>query len=86
MDSSLWINLPARYIRDTAVHTIADSWRIQKFSTVESGFKKLQIRLPDSLDSGGRKLYPEKKNLRIQKYPDTFGRGLKIIIFIRRKF
>ena len=48
-----------------------------KSFTLESGFKKLRIRLPDSPDTCGRKPNPAaKKKLRIQKYPDTCGQGV----------
>ena len=31
--------------------------------------------MPDSPDTCGRKPNPQRKNIRIQKYPDTCGRG-----------
>ena len=33
-----------------------------KISTLESGFKMLLIRMPDSSDTCGRKPYPERKS------------------------
>ena len=45
-----------------------------KISTLESGFQKLRIRMPDSPDTCGRKPNPQRKKIRIQKYPDTCGR------------
>ena len=44
-----------------------------KISTLESGFKKVRIRMPDSPDTCGRK----PKKLQIQKYPDTCLRDLR---------
>ena len=50
-----------------------------KISSLESGFRKLRIRLlPDSPDTCGRKRDLQKKKLRIQKNPDTCGRGLNL--------
>ena len=58
-----------------------------KSFTLESGFKKLRIRLPDSPDTCGRKPNPAaKKKLRIQKYPDTCGQGvIKLKLCCKRK-
>ena len=58
-----------------------------KSFTLESGFKKLRIRLPDSTDTCGRKPNPAaKKKLGIQKYPDTCGQGvIKLKLCCKRK-
>ena len=58
-----------------------------KIFTLESGFKKLWIRLPDSPDTRGRKPSPAaKKKMRIQKYPDTCGQGvIKLKLCCKRK-
>ena len=48
-----------------------------KLSTLESGFKKLRIRMPDSPDTCGRKSNPQRK-IADSKYPDTFGSRLSI--------
>ena len=42
--------------------------------------------MPDSSGTSGRKPYPEKKKLRIQKYPDTYGRGLENKVSLRLHF
>ena len=50
-----------------------------KISTLESGFKKLRIRMSDSPDACGRKPYQERiTELRIQKYLDTCVRCASI--------
>ena len=54
--------------------------------TLESGFKKSWIRLPDSPDTRGRKPNPAaKKKLRILKYPDTSGQGVIKLKFVARE-
>ena len=45
-----------------SVHTIPDSYRIKKISALKSGFKKLQIRMPDTPDTCGRKQNPQRKS------------------------
>ena len=45
-------------------------------STLESGFKKLRIRPPDSPDTVWTEVVSGKKKLRIKKYRDTCGWGL----------
>ena len=48
-----------------------------KLSTLESGFKKLLICIPDSLDTCGRKANPQRKSCRLKIYPDMCGRDLR---------
>ena len=45
-----------------------------KISTLESGLKKLSIRIPGSPDTCGPEVVSGRKKLRIQKYPDMYGR------------
>ena len=72
-------NLLCHWIRkypDSPVHRLSDSVRIFIFfSTLESGFKNVQFRCRIRrvrVDGS-----PEEKKLRIQKYPDTCGRGVR---------
>ena len=54
--------------------------KVLKTSTLKSGFKKLQIQMPDSLDTCGWKQYPErgscglKKQITLSFYPASFSK------------
>ena len=56
---------------DSTVHTNLKKISDSKVSTLESGSKSFRIRKSDSPDACGRKAYPQKKSIRIQKYLDT---------------
>ena len=72
---------PIKIYPDSIVHTISESSRIQKKSTLKCGFKKLRIRMPNSHEFMGyvwTEGESEKKKLWIQQVSGYAWTGPKL--------